>query len=528
MKPAVHDYADKLLDLAYGELQDSEATELETHVRGCTQCSAELDSIRGVRRTMSQLPPATEPDAGLESLLAYAEQSARRAAAGPAPSAGGWRKWLAPVLGFTAIAALAMVLLPIMNKHQAAPSASEAMAQLKVAEADVKTAPLMQPAPEPTVDESAELDRAKTAAVETVAKAEEKKEVATKDVAMGDTAALGKNDSPKGLAALDGLEAQQKPAKMSTNSADFRGGFAGNTNSTGNLGTKGMGAGGGGMGLGSVGGGKANSGPGRSAVGVGSGGYLGTPKQEPAEQGGEDFENSFGASTRDQTRAENKPADDEDAVALGGVADKLQEQPAAVTGSAYGKNEQQTRKLPAEEPPPPPAPMKKSKVAAKESSYKYDDSPAPVAQAPAMVETESAQEERMVVSDRKDAERSRADALHAQYESLSAAAWTARKSGDRQREAALLQQAVAMGISGTDLAGALNRLCETYGALGNYAAANAACERVIKEFPNSGASQIAARQLRLQNATPDAEGTGHASQKKAAPRELEKATDSAQ
>ncbi|MFP2902855.1 hypothetical protein [Corallococcus sp. 4LFB] len=54
-----------------------------------------------MRTTMAQLSSEPAPDAGLESLLAYAQQSARRAAAGPSRSpragaAGSCPRWAWP------------------------------------------------------------------------------------------------------------------------------------------------------------------------------------------------------------------------------------------------------------------------------------------------------------------------------------------------------------------------------------------------------------------------------------------------
>ncbi|MEN9796853.1 MAG: hypothetical protein RL653_549 [Pseudomonadota bacterium] len=107
-----------LLEYAYGELSSAEAAQVERHVAGCTGCAEALAGMRGVRRVMAQLPEEPAPDTGLDSLLAYAEQSARRAAAGPAPSSGTWRRWLAPLLGAGALATLAFIALPVAERAQ--------------------------------------------------------------------------------------------------------------------------------------------------------------------------------------------------------------------------------------------------------------------------------------------------------------------------------------------------------------------------------------------------------------------------
>ena len=53
MKNAAHQYEDKLLEFAYGELARPEADAVEAHVRGCAKCSQQLSEIKGVRATMS-------------------------------------------------------------------------------------------------------------------------------------------------------------------------------------------------------------------------------------------------------------------------------------------------------------------------------------------------------------------------------------------------------------------------------------------------------------------------------------------
>src|SRR5437879_759039 len=109
MKQPVHSYEDKLLDFAYGELPPHEAKAVEAHLKGCAKCSDALGSIRGVRSAMSALPAEPAPDKGLESLLAYAEQAARRSAVGPAPGARWWRRVLIPVGGALALGLVGVI-----------------------------------------------------------------------------------------------------------------------------------------------------------------------------------------------------------------------------------------------------------------------------------------------------------------------------------------------------------------------------------------------------------------------------------
>lgn len=103
---AAHSHEDKLLDFAYGELPEAEARSVEAHLAGCTRCAGSLESIRGVRRTMSLLETEPAPDAGMDSLLAYAQQTARRIQAGPASPPSRWRAW---VFGLAGAASLVVV-----------------------------------------------------------------------------------------------------------------------------------------------------------------------------------------------------------------------------------------------------------------------------------------------------------------------------------------------------------------------------------------------------------------------------------
>jgi hypothetical protein len=113
MSPTDHD-PDKLLGYAYGELSSPEAKSLEVHLKNCPQCARSLEDIRKVRRTMAQLPTVPAPEAGLDSLLAYAQQAARRAQAGPAARSQLWKWVLLPSTGV-----LAMVLLIVVTTRVA-------------------------------------------------------------------------------------------------------------------------------------------------------------------------------------------------------------------------------------------------------------------------------------------------------------------------------------------------------------------------------------------------------------------------
>jgi len=110
MKPVVHQFEDKLLDFAYGELQPHEAEAVDAHVRGCTRCSESLSNITSVRTTMRLLPTEPAPAAGLESLLAYAEQHARQNAKAK-PAVAWWRRLIVPLTSVMALVTVGVVAM---------------------------------------------------------------------------------------------------------------------------------------------------------------------------------------------------------------------------------------------------------------------------------------------------------------------------------------------------------------------------------------------------------------------------------
>jgi hypothetical protein len=151
MNEQAHRYEDKLLELAYGELEASEAKTIEAHVQGCARCATALQKIQGVRRQMSVLAPEPAPDAGLESLLAYAEQAARRAQAGPEPKKG-IRRWAFALVGGTSLAAvlIAVSVVSLRTQSKLEDISPEAMKRAVVKEEmEAQYAPVGGAAPEP-------------------------------------------------------------------------------------------------------------------------------------------------------------------------------------------------------------------------------------------------------------------------------------------------------------------------------------------------------------------------------------------
>ena len=92
---------EKLIDLAYGELPDAEASALQQHIEGCDDCRAELAALRSARIALAEFR-AGEPATG------------RLRMGGPSAVATGrlirFGRWL-PAL--TALAAAVMVVFPV-------------------------------------------------------------------------------------------------------------------------------------------------------------------------------------------------------------------------------------------------------------------------------------------------------------------------------------------------------------------------------------------------------------------------------
>ncbi|HZN91085.1 MAG TPA: zf-HC2 domain-containing protein [Myxococcales bacterium] len=143
-----HRYEDRLLEFAYGELPVAEARSIEAHVKGCARCTGALREIEGVRHQMSQLAPEPAPDSGLESLLAYAQQAARRAQTGPAPSRG-IRRWLFGAVGAASLAAVLVVVGVVANDPKLAPVSADAIKKDEARSLAQESAPAASAAPAP-------------------------------------------------------------------------------------------------------------------------------------------------------------------------------------------------------------------------------------------------------------------------------------------------------------------------------------------------------------------------------------------
>lgn len=156
MATAIHQYEDKLLDFAYGELPAPEASAVESHLKSCVRCTQALDQIRGVRATMSPLPQEPAPTAGLDSLLAYAEQAAARNAATPRAGAPWWRRMVAPLAGACALALVTVVAIKTQDEGGLELGAEKAALEAKPRSEEARSpSPVAAaPAAPPALDEA--------------------------------------------------------------------------------------------------------------------------------------------------------------------------------------------------------------------------------------------------------------------------------------------------------------------------------------------------------------------------------------
>jgi hypothetical protein len=551
MKPqSLHAHEDRLLDFAYGELPPHEAQAVRSHLDGCARCSELLAGMSGVRTTMAQLPVEPAPDAGLESLLAYAQQAARNAAAGPAPKPTWWRRWLMPVMGVAAVCAFGVISVTV-NKNL---DLKEEVAAQKSAEAAAPAAPVASasPAPAPSPEESypePEAPRAPVAlppaAMRKVAPQAQRvpptpvsEPTGALGVAREQEAArgapLGMTPPPPAPAAkLDSSSlAKEAPAKK-----PFVAGTKGSRSEWSNVGT--------GLGFGES----------KDAAG-GAYDEGGTYEKAPAAK---KAKNSYEYDRRDamtQSGAFSKPKPilvappqagavaeaspaqpstpapaqapmmDEEPTADGlmaGYEAEVQQQapsrsalrvgggrrsdtaPSKSADSASGDDfddlsgskagtAKQERSASSAPPPPPPA----ASAAPMPSISTEKPLPPPKSVARAEPRDESA-------------EPSPAE--------LSKKAQAALRSGNRVLEVQLLRQALAAGATGTERLGLLNRLCEAEFAIGQRQAALQACSQVLEEDPRSSAAQMARNRLRKEGLEADEArpGTGSRGAVKAAP-----------
>ena len=452
-----HAQEDRLLDFAYGELPVPEARLVEAHLEGCARCTQALDEIRGVRATMSQLSVEPAPDAGLESLMAYAQQAARRAAAGPEPKPSRWRRWLLPVVGLASVSTLGILTFQARAPELTQPSlrSAEMRSPWPAKEAaSAPAAPVAQaPAPAPAADApalaaaapatpSAKLMAAEPEWDEDKAKKRSSPSKSARGADLGSQDRLRADDwanagSGGGLDASREREAASKSKYAPSSSARAR---------------------------------VEDSAP------------AAKPSQVLREGASLDDEESLVVAERrvpDSQAPMNVPPRDSLRVGMSRSEKKNEagpdfahemEAPAAVAKAEAA-------------PPPPPkggqfgeaAPSAQSEVGAVGSAQR--------ASAPVM------RKEQAVPAP------SGARLSKASVPALSQQARLAAKAGDRSQEAGLIRAALAAGASGSERWDLLNRLCEAEFSLGMYSAGVETCNLVIHEAPGSSAANAARRRL---------------------------------
>ncbi|WP_163998331.1 anti-sigma factor family protein [Pyxidicoccus caerfyrddinensis] len=471
-----HAHEDRLLDFAYGELPTPEARAMEAHLSGCARCTQALDDIRGVRATMSQLSSEPAPDAGLESLMAYAQQAARRAAAGPAPKPSRWRRWLLPVLGLASVSTFGILVLEANEHAPASPSPAQVAAKAEMAKAkDAAPAPGIA-APEPVVASAEAPAPAPPPPAEALLDEGTAKEVARADdwrnagsgggldarivreEEMKAKAGYGKGASERARAKTS-RQPLSKPAPSKASKFAFGEKDAPDEESL------------------------PESAP-RDAYAA--------PKQDSLKLGG----SLSGAQAQAQAADEDDGAYDK--VFAGGDA------PQAVGSASVSAGPPATTTAAPTAAPASPSPSGgRADVAtgalAQTESLAERRAPAP-SEAPAKKAKRS---EAATPAAAMPAPRAQAEPGPSVAE-LSSKARQAYLAGDRDLEAGLLRSALAAGPSRSERLGLLNRLCDAELSLGRQAQGTAACKQVIADDPGSSAAQAARRMLSREPATREA------------------------
>lgn len=456
-----HAHEDRLLDFAYGELPPTEAQLVEQHVHGCSRCSEALDGIRGVRTSMSRLPLESAPDAGLDSLLAYAQQSARRAAAGPEPAPRWWRRLLAPVLSVAALSVFGVVVVQVNREVDLSPS----LAQQKEAPreqtrtsaeqpvmADASAAPAT-PAPVPaSAPVAAEAGKAHAQLDEEMRAAMPLKPMPTKAPSKkGVRSVMGEDWSNAGSAggfpdkkvaqysddeasALDGLSTKESKRKR-----DVMGGGSLASGSTAQ---------------------RAEPAPealAAEAEAEPAAGYASPAESQVAQYAPPEPKQTIRGSASRAAPVTSKDSAEED---------------------AYEQQQAPGRAQVASAAPPPPAPVQYQPPAA---------SAGPVTRA----EGVEAQKNEAAP---KPAERAAAR-LSPSIPELMKQAEVANRSGDWAQEVSFLRAALGAGVRGSQRVEVLSRLCDAEFALGRRQTAIEVCKRVVTEAPGSSAARMAQRRL---------------------------------
>ncbi|HET7755467.1 MAG TPA: zf-HC2 domain-containing protein, partial [Anaeromyxobacteraceae bacterium] len=96
---------DLLLELSYGELETDDAREVERHVTGCPECSAEWERLCGTRRALAGLGAGPRSDARRAAILDAARTAVAAGPRAAAPTTRRVRRSTLWALGATAAVA---------------------------------------------------------------------------------------------------------------------------------------------------------------------------------------------------------------------------------------------------------------------------------------------------------------------------------------------------------------------------------------------------------------------------------------
>lgn len=489
MSTGVHQYEDKLLDFAYGELPANEAAAVDAHVRTCAKCGQALAQIKGVRSVFAPLPMVAAPEAGLESLLGYAEQHARRA---KEKTARPWRAWL---FGLASAAALIVVGVVASRASDEGPQnardvvASSLKAEQKNAPTAAPAAAVVAPDPAPEAQ-----------------KLEEAKAEVWKEVAQGKRGAVDKK------AVLNEKEAE-RPRQQAEQSARLEApedvltpppnrGMDGYRNGQGNayfdapsdLGTKKKAE-------------KAQ--PVGNTLAKDATGARASESKRAAEPNLADNWSNVGAGAvqeelrRDQAKSDqlNDGTSVKQSINSGSANNRpgfgVSAGPQVNSETDFGKASASERVAPPPPPvvaaAPPQAPAPKSEPApAKPKAYGIPRAmPSSMSSAPAADDEVSVTDS---VSRSGDADASRARQLQLAVDAQLAQARASSNAGDRRGEVIAAIAALNAGATGYSRAEALKRACDGYEALGEFDRAQSFCDRLLAEFSGTAAArQVADR-----------------------------------
>jgi len=523
MSTGVHQYEDKLLDFAYGELPANEAAAVDAHVRTCAKCGQALAQIKGVRSVFGPLPMVAAPEAGLDSLLGYAEQHARRNSEKKAPA---WRTW---IFGLASAAALIVVGVVAVRASEESPSTAKEIVAKKLRAEEGEPgapAPAVPVADAPRSADPAALageaqqnvaDNEKLvwedaqqgkrgalearnkvgAKVDEVAKAELAKDAKTQDLTRTPPAEEPAVLTPPANRGMDtyktardvplqaAKKAETKPEPVEKEAAE-----------------KG------------------------SVAGAG----RGSESKRTADRLDDNWSNvGVGLRTEESKRQQADQLNDGTAVKQSMNAGSSNNRPlgfgvSAGVGveqqAALDKNVEGSREAARPPPPPPPAVTAGPQPAPAKAKSSYG---LPSSMPPSMPSSQTSDDEAMTESVTRsgDADAAKARQIQQTVNAQLAQARAAGQAGDRRGEAIAAIGALNAGATSYDRAEALKRTCDAYEALGEFDRARPYCDRLLAEFSGTAAARqvVDRRKAQLKAPAPTRKNAYEADQAESKPAE---------